>query len=602
MSDTTAAAPVALPALRTVRSRFAHTARNWGPAVPLLAVLFLCLVLPLATLLARSFITSDGIGLHVWQRVLSQPINQRAIVTSLQLGLACAVISALVGTPLAWLISRMIGSRRASSLGMLNVSAHFGGIGLAFAFVATLGTFGIITQLIQGMGFPFAPPARESFAALVITYEHANIPLFVLLLVPAMGMLRNEWFEAAETSSATRLQFWRRIGLPILLPFIAAGFVLSFMWTIGIYGIAYALAGQSAAIPIQLITLQIGQALSDDAIRGPEKAAVLSTLLIGLALTALAVYRSLLRRGLRWFRSASSDASATAVDSSADAASQSGARPSRWIAVLVFVPFLLYLFIPIVAVVVYSFAGRWAGTILPEQLTLRFWQEAFADPGIIRAFVTSLILGLATTAVVLLLAVPAVYWSRVRNPRISHLLDLSAVIPFALPFVVIGFAMLQFTGFAMPWIQGTYALLVLMYVAVSFPFVYWSLDASMAASSVRTLSEAAATCGASAAQTIVRVVLPAIKPGLATATMLAFALAIGEFALVKVLAPSVTTISIWSAGEMQATGGAFGQLAVVTTIVFVILFALSAAVAFVNRGRADRGLTDTAEVGRVGQT
>ena len=285
-----------------------------------------------------------------------------------------------------------------------------------------------------------------------------------------------------------------------------------------------------------------------------------------------------------------------------NAASQSGARPSRWIAGLVFVPFLLYLFIPIVAVVLYSFAGRWSGTVLPEELTLRFWQQAFADPGIIRALLTSLILGFATTALVLLLALPAVYWSRVRNPRIAHFLDLSAVIPFALPFVVIGFAMLQFTGFAMPWIQGTYALLVLMYVAVSFPFVYWSLDASMAASSVRTLSEAAATCGASATQTIIRVVLPAIKPGLATAAMLAFALAIGEFALVKVLAPSVTTISIWSAGEMLATGGAFGLLAVVTTIVFVILFVLSAAVAFVNRGRADRGLTNTAEIGRVGQT
>jgi putative spermidine/putrescine transport system permease protein len=602
MSDTTAAAPVAVPALRALRSRLARTYRNWGPAVPLLVVLFLCLVVPLATLLARSFITADGVGLHVWQRVLSQPINQRAIVTSLQLGFTCAVISALVGTPLAWLISRMIGRRRASSLGVLNVSAHFGGIGLAFAFVATLGTFGVITQLVQGMGLPFVPPARDSFAALVITYEHANIPLFVLLLVPAMGMLRNEWFEAAETSSATRLQFWRRIGLPILLPFIAAGFVLSFMWTIGIYGIAYALAGQSAAIPIQLITLQIGQALSDDAIRGPEKAAVLSTLLIGLALTALALYRMLLRRGLRWFRTGSSDAAAATADGSTEGPSDSGARRSRWLAALLFVPFGLYLFVPIVAVVVYSFAGRWAGTVLPEELTLRFWQQAFADPGIVRAFVTSLTLGVATTVVVLLLAVPAVYWSRVRNPRISHLLDLSAVIPFALPFVVIGFALLQFTGFAMPWIQGTYGLLVLVYVAVSFPFVYWSLDASMAASSVRTLSEAAATCGASAAQTIVRVVLPAIRPGLATAAMLAFALAIGEFALVKVLAPSVNTISIWSAGELQARGGAFGLLAVVTTTVFVILFALSVAVAYVNRGRTDRSLTNAPDVGRMGQT
>lgn len=571
---------------------------QWGPALPLLAILFLCLVAPLASLLARSVITTDGVGLHVWGRVLSQPINQRAIITSLQLGLTCAVISTLVGTPIAWLISRMIGSRRAGSLGVLNVSAHFGGIGLAFAFIATLGVFGMVTQMLQGLGLPFIPPARDSFAALVITYEHANIPLYVLLLVPAMGMLREEWSEAAQTASATRVQFWRRIGLPVLLPFIGAGFVLSFMWTIGIYGIAYALAGQSAAIPIQLITLQIGQALSDDAIRGPERAAVLSLLLIGLALTSLFVYRRLLRRGMRWF-----DTESSTPDSATGGASARRVRRGfPWIAVLVFVPFLVYVFVPIIAVVLYSFSGRWAGTLLPAELTLRYWQEAFADPSIIRAFATSLSLAFLTTVLALVLAVPAIYWARIHNHRITGLLELSAAIPFALPFVVIGFAILQFTGFAVPWLQSTYPLLVLTYVAVTFPFVYWTIDASMAASNVRQLSEAAATCGSSSLQTIVRVVLPAIRPGLVTAAMLAFALAIGEFALVKVLAGSITTISLWSAREMNAGGGAYALVAVVTTVVFLILFGLSTAVAYINRGRTTEGLTGAPEAIRMGRT
>jgi len=493
----------------------------------------------------------------------------------------------------------MFGSRRAASFGVLNVSAHFGGIGLAFAFIATLGAFGMITQILQGIGLPFVPPARDSFAALVITYEHANIPLYVLLLVPAMAMLRDEWSEAAETASATRAQFWRRIGLPVLLPFIGAGFVLSFMWTIGIYGIAYALAGQSAAIPIQLITLQIGQALSDDAIRGPERAAVLSLVLICFALASLFLYRWLLRRGLRWLGTESGSASVTA-----DGAGRPNDRRRGfpWLSVLILVPFLVYVFLPIIAVVLYSFSGRWAGTILPEELTLRYWQTAFAEPSIVRAFVTSLTLATLTTLLALVLAVPAIYWARVRNPRISGLLDLAAAIPFALPFVVIGFAVLQFTGTAAPWLQGTYPLIVLIYVAVTFPFVYWTIDASMAAANVRQLSEAAATCGSSPLQTIVRVILPAIRPGLVSAALLAFALAIGEFALVKVLGGSLTTISLWSAREMARTAGAYAQLAVVTTIVFVILFTLSTVVAYVNRGRSSRGLPGTPEAARLGQT
>jgi putative spermidine/putrescine transport system permease protein len=289
---------------RVARRRLAGWLAAWGPALPLIGVLAFCLIAPIIALFARSLVTVDGVGLSAWTRVLGAAINQRAIVTSLELGLICATVSVLLGTPLAWLVSRMLVGRRAAWLGLLNVAAHFGGIGLAFAYVVTLGTFGAVTLIIRGMGVDFDPPARDSLVALVITYEHANIPLFVLLMVPAMGMLREEWWEAAQASSATRLQFWRRVGLPLLMPFLAAGFVLSFTWSIGIFGIAYALAGQSAALPIQLITLQIGQALYDDAIRGPERAAVLSVLLMALAIGALLLYRALLRRGTRWLATA----------------------------------------------------------------------------------------------------------------------------------------------------------------------------------------------------------------------------------------------------------------------------------------------------------
>lgn len=569
---------------------------EWGPALPLMAVLALFLVAPIVVLLARSFVTSDGIGLSAWVRVLSQSINQRAIVTSLELGFLCAVISVLVGTPLAWLISRMLSGRRAAWLGALNVAAHFGGIGLAFAYVASLGTFGFVTLLITGLGVPFEPPPRDTLAALVITYEHANIPLYVLLTVPAMGMLRREWSEAAETTGATAVQFWRRIGLPVLAPFIGAGFVLAFTWSIGIYGIAYALAGQSAALRIQLITLQIGQSLADDAIRGPEVAAVLSVVLIVLAITALVFYRRLLGRGLRWLGSASIGTTSAGEGSLGGRRGTRGPS-SRAARALLFGGFALYLAIPIAAVAVYSFAGRWTSSALPENYTIHNWVTTFTSPTILGAFATSLTLAFWTTVLVIGLTVPAVYWARVRNRRIKPLLELTAAIPFALPFVVIGFAVLTFSGTFMPRLQGTFVLLVLASVSVTFPFVYWTVDGAMAAANVHRLTEAAAACGASSWQTLVRVVLPNIRAGLATAAMLSFALAIGEFALVKLLAGSIVTIPVWSAEAMQLRGGSLGPLSVVTSVVFVMLFLVSVGIAYLNRGRIAQvgpGISDVA--------
>lgn len=566
------------------RAQLMRGLAGWGPALPLIGLLAFCLLAPTAALLARAFVTVDGLGLSAWERVLGSSINQRAIVTSVQLGLVCATVSVLVGTPLAWLVSRMLVGRRAAWLGLLNVGAHFGGIGLAFAYVVTLGSFGVVTLLIQALGAAdFQPPQRGSLTALVIAYEHANIPLFVLLLVPAMGTLREEWWEAAQASSATRLQFWRRVGVPLLLPFIGAGFVLSFTWSIGIFGIAFALAGDSAALPIQLITLQIGQALSDDAIRGPERAAVLSVLLMALALGALVVYRTLLRRGSRWL------AGTAAVSGQRMRQQPVGGRKGRLASWLLFGGFLAYMLVPIGAVVLYSVAGRWTDSILPDGYTLQHWAAALSSTRITGAFWTSLTLGFWTTVLVLALTIPAAYWARVRNPRIRPILELAAAIPFALPFIVVGFALLHFTGMVVPPLQGSYVLVVLAYVAVSFPFVFWAIDGALAAADIRRLSEAAAAAGASSWQTIRLVVLPNIRAGIATAAMLAFALAIGEFALVKVLAGSLNTVPVLSASMMNASGGSFAPVAVMTTVVFVLLFVISVAVAWVNRERLGSG-------------
>jgi putative spermidine/putrescine transport system permease protein len=274
---------------------------DWLPAVPLIVLVTLCLIGPAVVLVIQSFWGPRGFTLDRWTTVLSSKSNQDAIVTSLSLAACAATISLVVGAPVAWLVSRMLTGRRAFWLGLLNVSANFGGIGLAFAYLATLGAVGMITLFIQGLGIGFQPPRSSSFAALLMAYLFTNIPLFVLLVIPAMGVLRADWWEAAQVAGARRRQFWRRVGLPVLTPFLASGWLLIFTWSIGIYGIAYGLAGQSGGTAVRLITLQIGNALQSDVINGPAKAGVMAVILMAIATASLLAYRSLLRRGLRWF-------------------------------------------------------------------------------------------------------------------------------------------------------------------------------------------------------------------------------------------------------------------------------------------------------------
>jgi putative spermidine/putrescine transport system permease protein len=274
----------------------------WLPAIPLLLLVATCLIAPVVVLVVQSFTSmgESGLTLDLWARVLGQRVNQDAIETSLILAAGCATITLAIGGPLAWLISRMLQGRRAFWLGLLNVAANFGGIGLAFAYMATIGSVGMLTLVIQGLGIPFDAPRQGSMFALVVAYEYANIPLFVLLTIPAMAILRDDWWEAAQTSAATRWIFWRRIGAPILAPFLLAGWLLIFTWTLGVYGIAYGLAGQSGATAVHLITLQIGTALQSDVLLGPGRAAILAMVLLLFAATSLLLYRTMLRRALRW--------------------------------------------------------------------------------------------------------------------------------------------------------------------------------------------------------------------------------------------------------------------------------------------------------------
>ena len=287
------------------RERIASSVRAglaaWLPALPLLLLAMFLLVLPTLTLVLGSVGLPGRLTLEYWVDTFESNGGRLAILTSVRLGLVCGLLAMLIGSPLAWFISRMVTGSRSLWLALLNVAANFGGIGLAFGYMAALGTYGMVTLGLQELHIPWTPPEIGSFASLVMAYLYTNIPLFVLLTLPAMAIVRQDWFEAAEVCRASRWQFWRYVGLPVLSPFLLAGFLLIFTWSIGIYGLAFAL-GNSAATTgkLRLITLQIRISLNSG-VGTEERSFVLATVLLILAAGALLAYRRVMKRALRWF-------------------------------------------------------------------------------------------------------------------------------------------------------------------------------------------------------------------------------------------------------------------------------------------------------------
>ena len=225
---------------------------------------------------------------------------RRAYLGSLQLSLITAVIGGVLGLALAIAVLQ---TRRNLLLRRLvltasGVLANFGGIPLAFAFLATIGNAGVITALLQDTwGLGLGGFSLYSMTGLALVYLYFLIPLMVLTITPALEALRPQWREAADNLGATGWQYWRYVGGPVLAPPVIGATMLLFASAFAAYATAKALVGSS----IPLVTLQIADALSSNVVVGSEnlgKALALGmVVLIGVV---MAFYAWVQRRTQRW--------------------------------------------------------------------------------------------------------------------------------------------------------------------------------------------------------------------------------------------------------------------------------------------------------------
>ncbi|UXA18206.1 ABC transporter permease [Mycobacterium sp. SMC-4] len=247
----------------------------------------------------------------------------------------------------------------------------------------------------------------------------------------------------------------------------------------------------------------------------------------------------------------------------------------------------IFLALPIVATLLYSVATVWRGQALPDGFTLSWWTRTLSEPRVIEALTRSFWLAGVTVVLVAALVLPALYWGYIRNPRIRTTMQLCALLPFALPFVVLAYGIKRLAGASevtQPW-EASPLLVVLGHVALAFPFFLWPVDGAMAAAGVRQLSEAAETSGASPMSTLLRVVIPNIRTGILTGAILTFATSFGEYSIARVITGnSFETLPVWQVSALQDTRGNPNGVAVMAMFTFVLMFVVSVLIARTAKG------------------
>ncbi|HYO35202.1 MAG TPA: ABC transporter permease subunit [Geodermatophilus sp.] len=274
-------------------------------ALPFFLYVAVFLLLPIGVLAVEAFRATDPATFEeTWSTGSVQAITEgpyrRAYIGSLQLSAITAVLGAVLGLALAVAILRAQRGRllRRLVLTASGVLANFGGIPLAFAFIATIGTSGVVTALLtDSLGLGLGGFSLYSMAGLALVYLYFLIPLMVLTIIPALEALRPQWREASDNLGASGWQYWRHVGGPVLAPPVIGATMLLFASAFAAYATADALVGNT----VPLVTLQIANALSGDVIVGSEnrgKALALGmVVLIGLVMV---FYAWVQRRTQRW--------------------------------------------------------------------------------------------------------------------------------------------------------------------------------------------------------------------------------------------------------------------------------------------------------------
>lgn len=272
---------------------------DWIPILPFLIFCLAIMILPLFYMLVGSFTGSEGQFTLEHYAQMGASIYATSFKNSILLSGVTAILGVVLGTLVGYYICQLK-SKRAQELvtALCDVTSNFSGAPLAFAFIVILGSNGLLTLALQKyFGLNIYPKfSIYSISGLILSYTYFQLPLMILMIIPAIAGLKKEWKEASQGLGASTFQYWRFVGLPVLSPAIIAGLLLLFANAFGAYATAYTLT----EFRYPLVTLQLGFLLTGEVFRNPgagDAMGILTLILMGISIM---FYQLAIKRGSKW--------------------------------------------------------------------------------------------------------------------------------------------------------------------------------------------------------------------------------------------------------------------------------------------------------------
>ncbi|MHB8190181.1 MAG: ABC transporter permease [Ferrimicrobium sp.] len=207
----------------------------------------------------------------------------------------------------------------------------------------------------------------------------------------------------------------------------------------------------------------------------------------------------------------------------------------------------IFFLVPIAASARYSFLGN------NNTLTVSAYTQLFGTQEFWTTFFLSLKIGLGTVLLSLVVLVPTIVWINLKLPRHRRVFESLSLLPLVIPSIVVTLGVITSFKSLPNIIIGTPVILALEYVVLALPYTYRTFDSAVQALDLKTLVDAGSSLGAGWGRMLRYVLLPNLRSGFLGAAVLAFAFAMGEFAVASLLGFNTLPVFLLQVGQTQAS-------------------------------------------------
>lgn len=484
------------------------------PATVFLLVLF---GWPVVNVLKQSLF-DHGFTVREYTRAF-EPAYRRILLHTIEIALSAAGLSLLFGYPTAYVMARV--RPRVRVVMVLVVGAAYLSNPLArnYAWIFMLGTRGVVNDTLLRLHIIHQPlDLIFNRTGLLIGMVHILMPTVILILLATMLAVGNDPLRAAASLAAGPFTAFRRAYFPQTMSGVVAGFVLAFVIGSAIFTTAAMLGGQNDFMMSNEIVDQV-QALNW------AFAGALAVILLGVVLVAILIVQRFLGAGALVDRGGVMARNAPVrvvrvhegrVTAAVDAVMN---RCWRWLPGVVAVVVMVYLSLPLLIILPISLGPSRFITWPPSGVTSTWYSKYLSEPAWRHATVNSFEIAGITTALSLMLGLPAALGlarsrSRLRGPILAFMLS-----PLIIPNIIAAIGILFF--FSKFNFTGNVFSVALGDTIEALPLATLVMLAALR-NFDPAIERAAASLGAGPIRTVFKVTLPILAAATATAALFAF--------------------------------------------------------------------------------